>query len=1428
MFGRSRRNRPTPIPLTRETADPNAATAAASAFMRRDPSVSQQLSSAAAAAALRARPTIPTNVAEVQTKRTASHNGGSRRPSPSLRGRSRERGRGHAGEAQSVDASPRRSPSAGSMSERTFRRSPSPGRPVPPSRDQNVPPVPTLSDDAGRYDDDDDNNNNHSRQAQARTQPVTSNNRAPGHQRNKTEPIHLQTQNFRTASQKLRDGSQASWFGAASTRASAPAPAPAPASARAAPDAAVTPRTRVSASADDAARPVSPSASINFSLPRARMSSPAPSSASADQALVYDANSRRMIPRAEALFRSQSVRDAAERPVRRSGRGDAVSQSGSHLTRGTMSRTQVSPATAATAATAAAAAAATAVPAVVDGDAVTGNTYPAPPAPAPEPEAEAEAEAEAEQQPQQPQHTMQEEGQQAPTGRDITTPVDELDESRQRQRHRAEEPAVPSEQKQEQPPPPPPPPREPTQQLNVIEEPGRPTARSHRVSSVSPVRSAHFAPSADQLLVRHEPPSRSLSPRKSALKNSGGARGASPSDDSSDASSYRPSPNPTRDDKARKKSARVSFNDEGTAVPGEPVESTAERAAAAVEPKAASQRRSWYGLLGRRNNAPSPTSSTTNDDGTGEAIGMTPRPALPLFGSVRDKKPREQPDSERPLVRPSGRLWSASSQSPPSPPPLPAPLPQTQTQIPTPPPEAATDSAIGGVIAAAAAAATAQDSSKNEANISRTREPLPPVVTSIEGTGYDSSSVEGSDLEEEDADLPDVPGKLEGDGANVATAATTTADAPDLPGQQIVEQHAKRGIPSISIVEPTPPARDEEMEDSPENDETTTPPRDGTLMSDIQEEEDESSDDSAMYSDAYEDMSEADEGGFLSLDAVLTAPVASETKTTANAQVRVQDGTAAPVAPSSGADDGNDANKREQAQAQAQAQASPDDWDHAKAYWRSLTVEKRRQLEREALEDAGEDGDQEDFASSQQSRKTKKKTTTTTNHHHPALPAAPVDYRSDSSIDTAPKLRKTLRGSQPDSGAAQKQQPAVNMRRTLRSPPPNTQGAPPPRQQAPSNNDGHRRIHSSDGSSAAASAAVEVDPPLQRRGSDSSESSFRRARPVSHGGSGLRSTMRSGASPSQRDPEPSTASRSAPAPVPPPKSSGRFSLRSLSPAGRRSSFTPSPAPTDGEEIGSGASRFADSSDEEDGSGGLHRSRFIDSSDEEDGTRTVSARPGTSSRGASYAAAAALGVQPPRQGSTPHTIPKQKQKQQHGMQIQRGRSGRGLIGTTTQAFEEGYGKTDVDGDAKTTDTGVVAKSHRRRGSFMSGILGRRRDDKSGKISRGAAGESAARRDTRLERSPEHLNVLRSNSGRLQKRDSHSAPAPAPAPAPAFASAVAAPGTSWPLPAGAEEDDTDRPGTAVSSQVVGGSGSEVSKPPGQKKKFGALRKMFRLDE
>ncbi|KAL4935920.1 hypothetical protein BDV06DRAFT_205966 [Aspergillus oleicola] len=168
--------------------------------------------------------------------------------------------------------------------------------------------------------------------------------------------------------------------------------------------------------------------------------------------------------------------------------------------------------------------------------------------------------------------------------------------------------------------------------------------------SSSPVRAAHFPSQltvvGDQI---HQPPPRSLSPAKSAMKNrnsslspdgrlSGILRPGPPLSELSDATSV------ASDDGARpgnrKKSAKVSFDDEAeiVGVAASPPTSPDDILPASPPGKSKSKT-SWFGLHKRKT---SPPRSKDTDDFDGI---LKPRAALPSFGSVRPNKDGAKPET---------------------------------------------------------------------------------------------------------------------------------------------------------------------------------------------------------------------------------------------------------------------------------------------------------------------------------------------------------------------------------------------------------------------------------------------------------------------------------------------------------------------------------------------------------------------------------------------------------------------------------------------------------------------------------------------------------------------------------------------------------------------------------------------------------------
>lgn len=1496
-------------PLTKETANPNAATAAASAFMRRDPKPTS-LSSAAAAAALKARPITPTNVAEVQSKRVV-------RRSASV---SSSVGRGRNGSRSDL----RRVPSNSSMTERTFRSpSPSPGRsPLPSNHD--VPPVPSLPNSDHMH---------HGRQE------------VPSHRKT----MSLQTQPLRTASQKMKDG-QGSWFGAAAAHDIS--------------------NVRTSDAVmhnpeafDDRSGSISPS--INFSYPRGLLESPVgsprPASVLSDRTLVYDANSRRMVPQGELMARQQAVEDrrhavqeASEKPVKK--KKQNLDRTGSHLTKGTVGRTQ-----SATIGTQKAAQTDTTgdaqsweAPRPVLGRAISAEEEHA------ESMNEAPTAIEIEEVAVDELELRPKADRGLPLGKDTSGPGEEPhahDVSTVQARTPAES-VIQSIEPQATLHAPKNRNRESVSMSPTPKESKRESSiRNARVHSESPARTAHFGPSTNQLVVRHSPPPRSLSPRKSALKQSS-PRPNSPSEDGSDVSTAISAPR--EESVPRKKSVRVSFNDQDTVVgesagPGSTPDSPVVASPQVKKP--------WHSIIGRHKK-----DALADDDDE----KMTPRPALPAFGSVRDKKPREA--DERPLVRPAERTWSPTPAKPSS-----TQIEDTQlkpTEEDTHDLGPSSDHQLGSILAQ-------ENALRNEANTSRYREPLPPVVTSMEHSGYISNSPMSSDDESDnetslptqsntqqsvllDEGTPETTQEL--DQSSLAEPAAEGVSAQeekvvyhgegdehpvvdDGPSRHAPEEaelstsqnlvETRGPVPAIAVSLPTP-VKDEDEKASrrskeyfgvpgcfPDDDtsessphESITPFHDASdslpsstptpvskrpppivpvkiheaepstpspQMDKIQEEK-ESSDDSAVFSDAYEDLSDVDGDGFLSLDAVLTTP------TKAKVTQKLFEKTVAESKESIAQRSTKSLTKPEASHDEQHSLKTVDEWEQAKAYWKNLTADKRRQLELEAMEEAGEEADRE---AAQKPKKAKKRrsldaapATAVRRHPDRTYQIQPgtkwteghAAAQSQSSSTGGAKLKKSMRGqaaalseteTRPQGGIMKKslrsqdntmtRQPAVAeepalsgsaMRKSMRgnNARQNGQAARPISYQPTSMTEPvmlHKRGGSYDASTRPATATnVGMKQSLRRRGSDSSESSFRRARAgsTSSAGPGFKSTMRG----SMRE--------SKPVPSEAVNRSSRFSLRSLSPTPfRRGSHAASPPPpsmgnrmamkgtlrsgnsSDGSTsrmriFGRGsakpdkqtstrnASRFGDSSDEEDARPAFS-SRFADSSDDDEPIPRPASRGFTKSlRNKDPLPTPPAPAIPtrsdspdlpdsdeeivqPKRGSLPAT---------KSSTLHRSGSGRGTLSGTTGAAAA----ANNEGTSAT-----IRPTQSRRGSFMSTIL-RRKKDPSGKISRDI-GESAARRDTRLERSTEQLNVMRTNSGgRLQKRG----------------------GAQWPFPEDEDEADeprrpatsagpvspattTNRPGLlkrrTVSTQGGLAGLDTVSVTPGspqKKKKFGALRKMF----
>ncbi|KAK3394269.1 hypothetical protein B0H63DRAFT_41670 [Podospora didyma] len=1673
MFGSRRHRPPNPPLLTSATADPNAATAAAAVFRRHESNPT--LSAAAAAAALRARPMTPTLVGEVQTKRTmrrsasiastATVSDTQSRPDLRRRGSSSSMA-----ERTFRSPSPHRPNSSGSG----HRQSQS----LTFSTTADMPPVPALparieapshrkttslgmsttplrlaserlaTSDAtpwfgvAKLGDP----NTVRREDPAMASPPSSPPQAL-----KNPPLEEQPAEQARSSSR---SSSVNFSYPARARVGSPTASPVDNSRSA----------EAWAQYDHQHHPAERRKTVQAQQPRQQMSEaggPVPrmrSSSTSDETLVYDPNSRRMVRQSDLLFVERAVQEASLRPTGSKRRKQGSRGPGSHLSEGTMGRNRGTTLKNDQTDRSQSENPISRVQRPVSHQPPVANNQeyfeePAVKAIISSPRTEARRiEQHRAQEPAPYSNHPQADASLLPASASI--PKDSVRQTVRKQPSLVKEELEPTDSEPERQPP-----RGisavldavPTRQRLYVEEDmeiqpntGHPQRQSalplkpaeapesastlrsevpkHGVSesltrtnifngrthSNSPVRQAHFAPVQDSLMVKHSPPPRSISPRKSAMKINSPSRGASPSDDTSETSgSYRHREEPTL---ARKKSVRVSFDDENTVVVGEAAPRTQTESPVLLSPQNSNNRRSWYGSIGRNK---IPELARLDDDEV-----MKPRPALPSFGSVRDKKPREltSEDDERPLVRPV----TEPSHSP-SLPASPALVPSNSRVADESKPGTvfylgqSTDHAVGAVLSMEQ---ERQEQARHAANISRFREPLPPVVTSVEGSGYisDSSSSSSSSEFEESRTFPQVQTQhLAAPDSNKFPSGPPT-NGTVMPDSSKVAQENGKGhdamIPTISISLPSPPIvenktlgpyfvdvpggfPDDESDPSPPESVRSASPvarelnRDDAAQKDINKRaqqtpvriqppratipEPESDSESSIYSDAYEDLSDLDGDGFLSLDAVVESPLQPNPRQIVLEREPDRQTSTKKIPEAAPQLNPEISSATTLAEPQT-SEPQENDWEKAKAFWRGLTAEKRAQLEKEALEDAGIDGDLEGTKPTENPRK--KKSIERRNSERKALAvhmaqqmiaeqgkrarqekektkSAPdperkymiepgtrwLDPDSDAPVTTsAPAMRTTLRSRPQQQPVVARSDDGPRLRKSMRTSDLGTNVAEPlpsmarqsdlhsrhptpvysPAPAPTGTGKARQRATGVKSQSEPASRTLrQIPPPIKRRDSSDSESSFKRVRPTSAGGGfTFRKSMR----------------QTSPTPLPTgDRASKRFSLRSLSPTGSPSrqavesrpvSATTSPhmrhslrdssterksatgmrmptfSLTPGGKKASGkraskssssrfSSRFDNSSDEDVGGarGGGFRSRFEESSDEE----PVSPMPLTVSRA------------PPahlrNQGSIASTaLPEELEETEESNGNDNDNLPGTLVRPATSSAKETVGplRPASRGDLPASHTAPAlgnttlvsgerrhSSSAPRRSSLMS-VLRRKKHGSTGKISRGEIKESAARRDTNLERNVDQLRDIRKSIGddvnepsrspepprspRLQKRIvalaraassgaegltplSEDVPSPAsergaakqmsPAASPGGAldnkdyarpAALKRPTTSGNLGtrtmSGISAGGQQRPGHLQHSMSAGVASVDTTNTTTKKKRFGALRRMFGL--
>ncbi|KAL8924009.1 MAG: hypothetical protein Q9208_004293 [Pyrenodesmia sp. 3 TL-2023] len=527
-----------------------------------------------------------------------------------------------------------------------------------------------------------------------------------------------------------------------------------------------------------------------------------------------------------------------------------------------------------------------------------------------------------------------------------------------------------------------------------------------RRESLSPGRAAHFL--AQPMFetpdgIKHQPPARSVSPAKSALKHSPSSRGASPvgfaangSNRFSGVAGSEASDNGSvvsdeggRLRPARKKGARVSFEDDSVVV-GRASTPPATDSPTILSPQhKGSASKGFMGFGRRRKGEISPDESDLDE-------GIEPTPTLPSFGSIRGRKKGEvhtaaQGDGSKSVAQ--------------------RPLIEAQ---------ASSDQFIGQVLAQhhASKAAGSVELSKQVEN---SKGPIPAEVTSFEGTGYhpDNADSEGdTDIVHKAADFVGVPAAAE-----VSASASASADEPARSGTTPESAgHAESktadmrngSVPSIAILPATPGigSHEDEQEDwfkMPGGFSTANDDRDVQVESGIVETEaigssnpiaahhvteptpadlgisepepgstatsragspmvghvaeaieqqteannDDESDDTgnSIYSDAAEDISDLEGDGFGSINAIIESPVLPKTPFVAGLIPESPTANSA----SSGAKTAQPAPVTRNESAFSEP-PSDEGWDQAQAYWSGLSQSRKQQLER-AAEPGASDAD---------------------------------------------------------------------------------------------------------------------------------------------------------------------------------------------------------------------------------------------------------------------------------------------------------------------------------------------------------------------------------------------------------------------------------------------------------------------------------------
>ena len=491
-------------------------------------------------------------------------------------------------------------------------------------------------------------------------------------------------------------------------------------------------------------------------------------------------------------------------------------------------------------------------------------------------------------------------------------------------------------------------------------------AKKERPTSLSPGRAAHFSSQpeyANLATVRHQPPARSVSPAKSAMKNSP-SRDQSPAvirntlapSEASDTGSQVSDEGSRTSTKKKKRNVRVSFDDDSVLIGQAAGPMSATDSPVILSPQGKAKPQSWFDLVRDKKRG----ESESGDDDDEDSV-MKPRPALPSFGSVRAQGQKASQPNENSKLAGNGPQGLGFSN----------------------------DAVLGGIIAKESPARSSIESEKPKNSIN---DPLPPEVTSVEGTGehsdIDDEAVEevAFPLAEEKSevqqpreanvhvDSPPLvePVKSAQTGGNLSASVPTIAVQPASPNPDpmVTNRQSWLGMPGdfpssndadektdakrIAQAGPTIPgsASSTSISNNLQSEDLTSQivagsQKPASLEDYLQnravpeEAESKAETESSIYSDAAEDQTDAEGDGFGSINAIVESPVSP------HAQFPSQ---SPPASPSIKTPKTKKVQPEMPTSIEGRSGSPPaEGWERTQSYWSAMSEAQKQQLQRAAM-----------------------------------------------------------------------------------------------------------------------------------------------------------------------------------------------------------------------------------------------------------------------------------------------------------------------------------------------------------------------------------------------------------------------------------------------------------------------------------------------